>query len=70
MAALEVFKINAQEFPRSYNVWDSLGEAYYKAGNLEEAILNYEKSIEINPKNEGGKRMLTEIRAEKEKRSK
>lgn len=61
-AALEVFKFNAQKFPNSYNVWDSLGEVYYQTGNTEEAIKNYKKSLQINPKNEGGKRMLERIR--------
>lgn len=66
-AAIEVFKLNAAQFPQSFNVWDSLGEAYYRAGNREEAIRNYEKSLQLNPNNEGGKRMLEEIRGEKEK---
>jgi len=35
------------------------------AGNREEAVKNYETSLQINPDNEGGKRMLKEIRAEK-----
>jgi len=61
-AALEIFKRNAERFPNSYNVWDSLGEIYYQTGNLEEAIKNYEKSLQINPKNEGGRRMLERIR--------
>jgi tetratricopeptide (TPR) repeat protein len=60
--ALEVFKRNAERFPNSYNVWDSLGEVYYQTGNLEEAIKNYEKSLQINPNNEGGKKMLGRIR--------
>lgn len=65
--AIEVFKLNAERFPQSFNVWDSLGEVYYRSGNREEAIRNYEKSLQINPKNEGGQRMLKKIRSEKEK---
>lgn len=65
-AALRVFKLNADQFPNSYNVWDSLGEAHHRAGNKEEAIKNYETSLRLNPNNEGGKRMLKEIRSEKE----
>jgi CubicO group peptidase (beta-lactamase class C family) len=60
--ALEVFKLNAERFPNSYNVWDSLGEVYYQTGNNVEAVKNYEKSLQINPKNEGGKQMLERIR--------
>jgi CubicO group peptidase (beta-lactamase class C family) len=66
-AAIEVLKLNTEQFPKSFNVWDSLGEAYYQAGNREEAIRNYEKSLQLNPNNVGGKRMLEKIRNEKEK---
>ncbi len=65
-AAVEVLKLNAEEFPRSFNVWDGLGEAHYRAGNREEAIRNYEKSLQLNPDNVGGKRMLEKIRREKQ----
>src|SRR5438034_420044 len=34
------------------NTYDSLGEAYGVAGEKDLAIKNYEKSIELNPKNE------------------
>lgn len=61
-AAIEIFKLNAEQFPQSFNVWDSLGEVYYQTGNTEEAIKNYEKSLQLNPKNEGGRRMLERIR--------
>jgi CubicO group peptidase (beta-lactamase class C family) len=64
-AAIEVLRLNTEQFPKSFNVWDSLGEAYYNAGNLEEAVKNYEKSLRINPNNEGGKRMLEKLRAGK-----
>ena len=64
-AAIEVLRLNTEQFPKSFNVWDSLGEAYYQAGMREEAIRNYEKSLQLNPNNEGGKRMLEKIRGEK-----
>ncbi len=66
-AAIEVFKLNAEQFPGSFNVWDSLGEAYYRAGNLKEAEKNYEKSLLLNPESKDGKRMLEEIRREMNK---
>lgn len=66
-AAVEVLKLNTEQFPKSFNVWDSLAEAYYQAGNREEAIRNYEKSLQINPNNVGGKRMLDKIRNEQSK---
>jgi tetratricopeptide (TPR) repeat protein len=62
---LKSLKLNAEQFPKSFNVWDSLGEAYYKAGNLKEAVKNYEESLRMNPDNEAGKRMLEKIRKER-----
>jgi CubicO group peptidase (beta-lactamase class C family) len=66
-AAIEVLRLNTEQFPNSFNVWDSLGEAYYQAGKREEAIRNYEKSLQLNPNNKGGKRMLEKIRGENRK---
>ena len=53
--AITVFQRNVQDYPRSSNVYDSLGEAYMKTGQKELAIKNYEKSLELNPKNDNGK---------------
>lgn len=55
------------QFPKSFNVWDSLGKAYYRTGNLAEALKNYEKSLQLNPGSEDGKRMLGKIRRELKK---
>lgn len=59
--ALEMLKLNAETFPRSGNVYDSLGEGYLKAGNKELAIVNYKKAVEIDPKNDNAKKMLNEL---------
>lgn len=56
--AIEVFRINAEKYPKSGNAYDSLGEAYLKDGNKKLAIANYQKSIELDPKNEDGKKAL------------
>jgi len=32
--AIQVFKLNAATFPDSSNVWDSLAEGYWKAGDV------------------------------------
>lgn len=61
--AIEVFKLNVSEHPDSFNAYDSLGEAYMKQGDKELAILNYKKSLELNPDNENGKKMLENIRS-------
>lgn len=59
--AIEMFKINVEAFPKSGNVYDSLGEAYLKNGNKELAIANYKKSVALDPGNEAGKKILEEI---------
>jgi dienelactone hydrolase len=49
--ALEIFKLNVEMFPQAFNTYDSLGEAYLAAGQREQAIKNYQKSLELNPQN-------------------
>jgi len=66
--AIFIFKINVEYFPENWNCYDSLGEAYVNAEKLELAITNYEKSIELNPDNEGGKKVLERIKGELEKK--
>jgi hypothetical protein len=63
--AIEIFKLNVEEFPDSFNVYDSLGEGYMADGNTKLAIKNYEKSIKLNPKNENGKKMLEKLKEKK-----
>lgn len=58
-SAIEIFKLLVAEFPQSSNPYDSLGEAYKEAGNDKLAILNYEKSVQLNPKNNHAKDQLT-----------
>jgi CubicO group peptidase (beta-lactamase class C family) len=59
--AIEVFKLNVETFPASGNCYDSLGEAYLKNGNKELAIKNYKRSVELDPGNENGKKVLAEL---------
>lgn len=49
--AIEIFKLIVAEFPDSSNPYDSLGEGYITVGNMELALLNYEKSLAMNPDN-------------------
>jgi tetratricopeptide (TPR) repeat protein len=59
--AIEVFKLNVKLFPEAWNTYDSLGEAYAMAGDIEQAIQNYKKSIALNPDNENGKEVLAKL---------
>jgi len=60
--AIEIFKFVVSVYPESANAYDSLGEAYMKAGEKELAIRNYEKSLELDPKNENAKKILEDLR--------
>lgn len=63
--AIEIFKLNVEAFPDSWNVYDSLGEAYMKDGQKELAIENYKKSLELNPENKNGAEMLKKLEENK-----
>ncbi|OQY30375.1 MAG: hypothetical protein B6244_00520 [Candidatus Cloacimonetes bacterium 4572_55] len=47
--ALEVFKLNVEAYPDSWNCYDSLAEAYNLKGNTEKAIEFYSIALEMNP---------------------
>lgn len=60
-AAIRVFMTNAQSFPKSANVWDSLADAYMRAGDLKSAKRYYKKSLRLDPKSESAKENLKKI---------
>ncbi|GAB1309765.1 hypothetical protein KH5_24480 [Urechidicola sp. KH5] len=62
--AVEVFKINVAMYPNSSNVYDSLGEAYLKAGDTVKALENYKKSLELDSGNRRAQNMINKYRAE------
>ena len=53
-AAIQAFQLGVQDYPKYWNAYDSLGEAYLKKGQKDLAIRNYQKSIELNPQNQNG----------------
>jgi len=60
--AIELFKLNTIAYPKSGNVYDSLGEAYLKDGQKDLAIKNYEKSLELDPNNSNAKQVLKKLK--------
>lgn len=62
-AATRVFELNVETYPNSFNVYDSLAEAYMTAGDNRKAIEFYEKSLAINPGNANATTMIDRIRA-------
>ena len=57
--AVELFKLNVKLFPEDGNLWDSLGEAYLKYDQKEEAIKSYSKAVELGSK--GSTKTLNEL---------
>ena len=61
--AIRVLQLNVEAYPQSSNVYDSLGEAYLDDGNNPQAIVNYQKSLQLNPKNRGAAEVLKRLHA-------
>lgn len=59
--AIKIFELNVQLHPDSWSVYDSLGEAYANTGQKDLAIKNYQKSLELNSKNDGAVKMLAKL---------
>ena len=61
--AIRILQLNVEAYPQSGNVYDSLGEAYMDDGNKPLAIVNYQRSLQLNPKNRGAVLTLQKLNA-------
>jgi CubicO group peptidase (beta-lactamase class C family) len=59
--AIEIFRLNVRAFPRSANVYDSLGEAYLAHADTALAVINYRRSLELDPNNGGAAAVLKRL---------
>ena len=66
--ALDVFRLNVKLHPDYANGFDSLGEGYMIAGEVDLAIENYKKSLEMDPGNSNGLKMLKMLMKKKAER--
>lgn len=55
--AKEFFKMNIDYYPKSYNVYDSLGDYYLATENKEKAKLSFEKALSIEENPESRKKL-------------
>ena len=62
--AMGLFRLNVEAFPQSWNVYDSLAEAYAEKGETDLAIANYERSLELNPENANARAWIERLRSE------
>ena len=60
--AIAAFQLNTERYPLSANTWDSLGEAFMTAGQKKKASACYEKSLQLDPKNQNAADKLKELR--------
>jgi len=60
-SALEVFKLNVSLLPDAWNVYYCYGEALLANGDLEAAIKNYLKAVELNPHSKSANNMLKKL---------
>ncbi len=59
--AIRVFQFNVEAYPKRWNTYDSLAEAYMNAGDYLTAVRFYNLSLDLNPRNANGKRMLQRL---------
>jgi len=63
--AISYYKDYLSHYGTNLNVLNSIGECYYKLGNKEEALIAWEKSLEINSKQEKLKKIVQSIKDKK-----
>jgi len=61
--SIRILQLNVEAYPQSSNTYDSLGEAYLDDGNPAQAIANYQKSLQLNPKNRNAILVLQKLNA-------
>lgn len=59
--SIEIFKFATKEFPKSANLFDSLGEAYFTNKQYDLALDNYKKAISLDETSENAKKMVEKI---------
>lgn len=59
--AATIFRLNVEAYPASFNVYDSYGEVLLAKGDTTQAVINYKKSLELNPKNTNAVQVLSKL---------
>lgn len=59
--SIKIFNINMEKFPSSSIVYTGLADAYFGQGNFDLALLNYKKSLDLDPKNNSAKKMIAKL---------
>jgi len=56
-SAIAIFRKNTRDYPKSWNTYDSLGEAYAKMGDRKQAAANYSKALAMVQNDQQKKRI-------------
>jgi CubicO group peptidase (beta-lactamase class C family) len=59
--AVALMELNTQEYPEGFNTHDSLGEGLLAQGDTTRAVQCYQRSLDLNPRNENAKRVLKRL---------
>jgi len=62
--AIRIFQLNLQQNPSSSFAYSSLADAYAAAGQKDLAIQNYEKAVQLEPRNREAEQKLKALRGE------
>jgi predicted negative regulator of RcsB-dependent stress response len=62
-SAIAIFRKNTKDYPRSWNTYDSLGEAYARKGDKKQAIAQYSKALSM-VKNEDQRKRIQAVLAQ------
>lgn len=61
--AVAIFKLNSEEYPKSWRAFSNLGDSHIADENEHAAITAYEKSVELNPNNKAGVEILKKLKS-------
>ena len=59
--ALAFFILNTENYPNSFNAFDSLGDAYFHNRDKNNALKAYTKALELDPNSESAKNMIEKL---------
>jgi uncharacterized membrane protein len=60
-AAIRVFRLNSETYPRSTNAFDSLGEGYLASGDRDLAAAAYQQALALDPRNRSARYELARL---------
>jgi tetratricopeptide (TPR) repeat protein len=60
--SIRLFQLNVELHPQSSDAYDNIAGAYMEIGDKVQAAKNYEKSLELDPKNRNAAAKLKELK--------